>query len=185
MAEKVTSGKAATSTETQAAAHKAGFPPFEAQHFPSQLLWLAITFCAIYLFVSKVVVKRVGGTIAGRASRISRDLDEAAAAKTRADEATAAYEKSLAEARDKAQQLARETRDATNASSETRRKAVEAELSAKLAGADREIAARKTAAMANVSAIAQDTAAAIIDRLTGEAASSSELASALTAAARS
>ena len=182
MAEQVKSGKAATSAETQSAEHKAGFPPFEPQHFPSQLLWLAITFGAIYLFVSKVVVKRVGGTIADRASRIARDLDEAAAAQTRADEATAAYEKSLAEARDKAQQLARETRDATNASSEARRKTIEAELSTKLAGADQEIAARKTAAMANVSAIAQDTASAIVARLTGEAASASELASALSGA---
>jgi F-type H+-transporting ATPase subunit b len=168
-------------TETQ----KPGFPPFEPEHFPSQLLWLAITFGAIYLFVSKVIVKRVGGAIAARADRISRDLDEAAAAKTRADEAMAAYAKSLAEARDKAQGMARETRDAMNAVSEAKRKAVEADLAAKLASADREIAARKAEAMANVGAIAQETAAAIVARLTGRAVNAAELAAGLAAASKS
>jgi len=173
-----------TATETQAA-HKAGFPPFEPQHFPSQLLWLAITFAAIYIFVSKVVVRRVGGAIAGRADRISRDLDEAAAAKTRADEASAAYAKSLAEARDKAQGIARETRDAMNAASDAKRKAIEADLAVKLAAADKEIAARKAEAMANVGSIAQETAAAIVARLTGQAADARELAAGLATAAKS
>ena len=167
----------ATETATEAQTEqKGGFPPFEPEHFPSQLLWLAITFGAIYLFVSKVFVRRVGGTIAERAERISRDLDEASAAKARADEATEAHAKALAEARDKAQGIARDTREAMNAVSESRRKAVEADLAAKLAAADKEIATRKAQAMTNVNAIAQETAAAIVARLTGHPASSAELA---------
>jgi|HubBroStandDraft_6_1064221.scaffolds.fasta_scaffold271676_1 F-type H+-transporting ATPase subunit b len=177
---------AGTETATEAQTEqKGGFPPFEPEHFPSQLLWLAISFGAIYLFVSKVFVRRVGGTIAERADRIARDLDEASAAKARADEATAAHAKALEQARDKAQGIARETRDAMNAASDVKRKAVEADLAAKLASADKQIAARKTAAMANVNAIAHETAAAIVGRLTGQPASSAELSSALSAARKS
>jgi F-type H+-transporting ATPase subunit b len=176
----------ATETATEAPTeHKGGFPPFESENFPSQLLWLAITFGAIYLFVSKVFVKRVGGAIAERADRIARDLDEAAAAKARADEVTAAHAKALEQARDKAQGIARETHDAMNAASETKRKAVEADLAVKLASADKEIAARKAAAMTNVNAIAQETAAAIVARLTGQPASSTELSSALSTTGKS
>lgn len=171
-------------TETQAE-HKAGFPPFEPEHFPSQLLWLAITFGAIYLFISRVAVKRIGGVIAERADRISRDLEEASASKSRADEMTATYTQSLAEARDKAQGLAREMRDRTNAASEARRKEMEAALTAKLATADKEIAARKAQAMTNVGAIAQDTAAAIVARVTGQAANVAELEAGLAAASKS
>ena len=174
--------KTATETQTE---HKAGFPPFEPESFPSQLLWLAITFCAIYLFVSRVIVKRVGGAIAERAARIARDLDDAAAAQARAEEATAAYEKSLAEARDKAQGIARDTRNAVSTASEGKRKSIEADLSVKLAGADKEIAARKQDAMANVGTIARETAGAIVARLTGQAATPAELASALSAVAKS
>ena len=173
--------EAATETQTE---QKAGFPPFEPEHFPSQLLWLAITFGAIYLFVSRVMVKRVGGALAGRADRIAHDLEEASAAKARADEMTAAYTKSLADARDKAQGLAREMRDSTTAASEAKRKTIEADLAAKLASADKEIAARKTQAMANVGAIAQETAAAIVAQLTGEAAKPAELRAALASASK-
>jgi F-type H+-transporting ATPase subunit b len=55
----------------------------------------------------------------------------------------------------------------------------------KLAGADKEIAARKQDAMANVGTIAQETAGAIVARLTGQAATPAELASALSAVAKS
>jgi len=173
-----------TATETQAE-HKAGFPPFEPEHFASQLLWLAITFIAIYVFVSKVVIKRVGGVIAGRADRIARDLEEASAAKAKADEMTEAHARSLAEARDKAQSIAREMRDSMNAASEAKRKAIETDLSARLAGADKEIAARKVQAMANVGAIARETAAAIVTRLTGEAPNPAELEAGVAATSRS
>lgn len=173
--------KAATETQGE---HKAGFPPFEPEHFPSQLLWLAITFIAIYLFVSRVVVKRVGGAISKRAERISHDLEEASAAKARADEMTAAYATSLEQARDKAQGLARQTRDSMNAASEAKRKTIESDLSAKLANADKEIAARKAQAMANVGAIAQETASAIVAKLTGQAANTAELQKALAAVSK-
>jgi F-type H+-transporting ATPase subunit b len=167
-----------TTSETKAEG-KAGFPPFEPQYFPSQLLWLAITFGAIYLFVSKVVIPRVGGAIAERAQRISRDLDEAAAAKQRADDATEAYSKALAEARGRAEGIARQTRAQMNAVSEAKRKAIEAELVAKLAGADKEIATRKKAAMGNVGAVAQEAASDVVAKLTGRAADAKELAAAL------
>jgi F-type H+-transporting ATPase subunit b len=170
-------------TETQAE-HKAGFPPFEPEYFPSQLLWLAITFGAIYIFISRVAVKRIGGLIAERADRISRDLEEASAAKTRSDEMAANYAQSLALARDKAQGLAREMRDRTTAASESKRKETEAALALKLATADKEIAARKAQAMANVGAIAQEAAAAIVARITGQAANASELEAGLTATSK-
>jgi F-type H+-transporting ATPase subunit b len=45
----------------------------------SQLLWLAITFGLFYLFMSKVVLPRIGGVLEVRRDRIAQDLDEAAA----------------------------------------------------------------------------------------------------------
>src|SRR5260370_24327412 len=77
--------KAATETQAE---HKPGFPPFEPEHFPSQLLWLAITFVAIYVFVSRVIIKRVGGTIPARAARIPPDLHEPPPPKAPAPPAT-------------------------------------------------------------------------------------------------
>src|SRR5262249_1407369 len=85
------------------------------------------------------------------------------------DAALQSYEKSLADARGRAQQFAGETRDKLNAESEESRKTLEGKLNTKLAEAERTIASTKSAAMANVRGIAVDTATTIVQRLTGAA----------------
>ena len=53
------------------------FPPFDFATFPSQILWLAITFGLFYLVMKKVIVPRVGSILEDRHDRIAQDLDEA------------------------------------------------------------------------------------------------------------
>jgi F-type H+-transporting ATPase subunit b len=158
-----------------------GFPPFKSETYASQLLWLAIFFGLLYWLVSKIFAPRLTEVIEGRASRIARDLDDAAAAKAKAEEAGVAYEKALADARAKAQGIAQARRDEVNGALEAKRKALEADLAAKLAKAEAQIAATKTKAMGNVEAIASDAAAAIVQRLGGSA-DASGIASATRAA---
>ncbi len=163
-------GALSTSTEaTPPSEHGGGFPPFQKETFGSQLLWLAIAFGALYLISSRLALPRVGGIIADRRNRISGDLAEAARMKDAADAAIAIYEKSLAEARARAQAIAAQTRDKVSAEAESRRKDVEASLNAKLADAEKTIAATRMAAMTNVQGIAKDAAIAIVMQLTGKA----------------
>ncbi len=172
-----------TGTEaTPPGEHGGGFPPFQKETFGSQLLWLAITFGALYFIVSKLAVPRVGGIIADRRARIAGDLAEAARMKDAADAAIASYEKSLADARAKAQTIAAQTRDKVSAEAEVRRKEVEANLHAKLAAAEQTITAKRMAAMANVQGIAKEAAIAIIAQLTGKAPTEEAAAAAVKAA---
>jgi len=170
MADTHSTGKLSTSTEaTPPGEHGGGFPPFQKDTFGSQLLWLAITFGALYFIASKLALPRVGGIIADRRARIAGDLAEAARMKEAADAAIASYEKSLADARARAQAIATQTREKVSAEAEARRKDVEAGLNAKLAAAEQTIGATRTAAMSNVQGIATDAAIAIVARLTGKA----------------
>ena len=105
--------------------------------------------------------------MAARSEHVAGDLAEANKLKDQSDAALAAYEKSLADARGRAQTLANETRDKLNAEAEKARRTLEGELNAKLAKAEEAIAATKTAAMVNVHGIAVETAAAIVERLIG------------------
>ena len=157
-------------TEAHGGAHEdVGFPPFASETFGGQLLWLAITFVVLYTLLSKLVLPRLTGIIENRRAMIAGDLDEAAAMKTRAEEARAAYEKALAEAKGRAQALAQETRAKLSAESDAKRKALEADLNSRLAESEATISARKAEAMSHVREIARDTAGAIIERLTGKA----------------
>jgi F-type H+-transporting ATPase subunit b len=146
---------------------KPQFPPFNKETFASQLVWFAIFFIALYVLISRFAIPRLGGIIEARRNRVEGDLAEANRLKEQSDAALKAYEKSLADARTRAQALANETRDKLNAEAEQARRKLEGELNARLAKAEEIIAATKTAAMANVRDIAIDTATAIVHRLIG------------------
>lgn len=161
---------------------KPGFPPFDPQYFPSQLLWLAITFGLFYLFLKKVVLPRVGGILEVRRDRIAQDLDQAALMKQEADAAIAAYEQELAEAKAKANAIGQGARDSAKAEAEAKRKEIEKGLDAKLVESETRIAAIKAAAMKEVGSIAEDTAAEIVQQLVGGKADKAAVAAAVKAA---
>jgi F-type H+-transporting ATPase subunit b len=161
------------------AAPGGGFPPFQGDTYASQVLWLALTFGVLYWAMAKIIVPRLGQIIGDRNARIAADLDKAASAKAKAGEAGKAYEASVLSARTKAQGIAQETRDSVNADSDAKRKALEAKLATRLAKAEADIAVMKTKAMGNVEAIATETAASIIAKLSGVAASKSDVAAAV------
>jgi F-type H+-transporting ATPase subunit b len=156
------------STEHPAQDGHGGFPPFQSETFASQLVWLAIAFVLLYVLMAKLALPRVGAIIESRQKRIQDDLTDASRLKGESDAAVAAYEKALAEARNRAQAIANETRERHAAEAEARRKVLEAELNSKLADAEKTIAATKQAAMGNVRSIAEDAARAIVERLIGE-----------------
>lgn len=158
-----------TTSQTGAPPPKEPFPPFLKETFASQLVWLAITFVALYLLMSRVALPRIGSIFEERRDRIADDLAEAQRLKDDSDVAIGNYEKALADARNRAQAMANETRERMSAEADERRKALEQQLNARLAEAERQIAATKTAAMTNVRGIAVDAAAAIVERLIGTA----------------
>ncbi len=174
-------------THTATTAHPAegghgAFPPFQSETFASQLVWLAIAFVLLYVLMSKLALPRIASIIEGRQKKIEGDLAEAGLLKTQSDDAMAAYEKALADARARAQSIANDTRDKQAASAADRRKTLEDELNHKLLEAEKTIAATKQAAMSNVRAIAEDATRAIVERLIGSAPSEKAVADAVTAA---
>ena len=178
-----TGGDTHSATGVPAEAHGA-FPPFDPATFPSQLLWLAITFGLFYLFLKRVVVPRVGGIIDVRNDRISQDLDQASKLKGEADAAVAAYEQELAEAKKNANSIGQQAADAAKTEAETARKKIEAALDGKLGEAEARISSIKANAMKEVGTIAEDTASAIVDALVGGKASKAEIAAAVKSVAR-
>jgi F-type H+-transporting ATPase subunit b len=157
----------ATHAETNAAHEGAPavFPPFDSTFYPSQILWLVITFGLFYLFMKRVIMPRLGGIIEDRERRIASDLETANRMRAESDAAVAAYERDLAEARAKANVIGQEARDAAKASAEAERKRVEAGLDARLSEAQSRIDQLKASAMGEVGSIATETADAILRRL--------------------
>lgn len=168
-------------TQAPGGAHEAVFPPFDTEHFASQVIWLALVFGVLYLLMSRVALPRVAGIFEAREGKISGDLAAAETARKEAEDARIAHEKTLAEAKASSQALAQETHVKLAAQSEQRKAALTADLDAKLAAAEKQIAEMRTRAMANVDQIAGEAAGAIVQQLSGKAADPHAVARALAA----
>ena len=145
--------------------HGGGFPPFQKETFASQLVWLVLVFVALYLLMSR--------------QHVEADVAEAERLKGDSDAAIAAYEKALADARGRAQTLANQAREKEMSAAAALRKDIDAKLAARIAEAEKIIAEAQATAMASVRGIATDAAGAIVQRLTGTAPTTHDVAAAV------
>jgi len=176
---------AETTAHSEVPAGHSGFPPFQSEHFPAQLVWLAISFVLLYVLMSRIALPRIGAILAERSRRISDDLAAAERLKEQSNTAHVAYEKALADARTRAQAIASGTREQQAREAENMHKRLEAQLHERLAAAEQSIAKSRTAAMGNVNTIASETASAIVERLIGQRPQPEEIAAALHERAKS
>lgn len=142
-------------------------PQLVLSDFPPQIIWLALSFIALYVLMATVGLPRVGGVIAARRGRVEGDLEKAGQMKAEAEAVIAAYERALAEARAQAQATLKETLDRLNAEAADRLRHVAEKLAAETAVAERRIAEAKTAALGNIRDVAVDVARAAAAKLTG------------------
>ena len=170
---------AETTAHTEAPAGHTAFPPFQSEYFPSQLVWLTISFVLLYALMSRIALPRIGGIMAARSKVISDDLAAAERLKEQSNAAQVAYEKALADARSRAQGIASATREQQARETEDLHKRLDAQMHERLAAAEQSIAKSRSAAMGNVKAIAAETASAIVERLIGQRPREDEIAAAL------
>ena len=176
---------AETTAHTEAPAGHTAFPPFETEYFPSQLVWLTISFVLLYALMSRIALPRIGGIMAARGKVISDDLAAAERLKEQSNAAQVAYEKALADARSRAQAIASATREQHARETADRHKQLDAQQHERLTAAEQSIAKSRGAAMGNVKAIAAETASAIVERLIGQRPREEEIAAALGDAGKS
>ena len=147
-----------------------------------QLIWLVITFGILYLLMKWVALPKIGSVIEMRQGRIAGDLEAADKLRRETQEAIAAYEQALAEAKARAHGIAQEARNKLKDEVAAERAALERDLAAKSAEAEARILEAKVSALKDVNAVASETAAEIVRRLIGIAPAKPEIDLAVAAA---
>ncbi|MDB5458037.1 MAG: H+transporting two-sector ATPase subunit [Caulobacter sp.] len=156
-----------------------GLPQLQFEHWGGQIVWLLLIFAVLYAVLAKGLLPRVSGAIETRGAKIADDIAGARRLKDEAEVQARAAAAEVAEARAKAQKTAVDAKAAASAEAATRQAKEEVVLAEKLAAAEARIQATRDEAMGHVRDVAKDTAAAIVQKLTGKAATAAELKSAL------
>jgi F-type H+-transporting ATPase subunit b len=142
-----------------------GLPQLDFDTWPSQIFWLAVSLVILYRLMTTIALPRISGVLEERADKIADDLDRAEEFRRKAEEAQAAYDRALAEARSKAQAIAAETRAEIQKEVEAEMAKADEEISARAAESERRIREIRESALASVEEVATETAGAVVETL--------------------
>ena len=149
---------------------EAGMPQLDFGLYPNLIFWLVVAIVALYLILSKVALPRIGTVLAERNDAISNDIEQAALLKRRAEEAEAAYNAALAQARDEAHSIAAEAKAGIDRDLASLMAKADAEIAVKTAESEKRIGEIRDSAAKSVEDVAREAAAEIVRVLLPEAA---------------
>lgn len=155
-----------------------GMPQLCFEWFPNQILWLVITLVVIFLVLSRIALPRIAAVLAERQGTIDSDISAAETLKRQAEEAEAAYQKALADARAEAQGIAKQTRAAIQKDLDAAIEKADAEISAKTAQSEKAISDIRASALDSVEIVAKEAAVDLVQAL-GMTANDAEIAAAV------
>jgi F-type H+-transporting ATPase subunit b len=171
---------AAPTTATTEQEHKSGgLPQFRFEYWGGQIVWLVILFAILYALLAKVFVPRLRRIQDTRAQTIADAVEQARRVQAEADAQAKAAKAEIEEARAQARRVAADAKAKAQAEMAERQAAEDQRLQAELEKAEARIRATRDQAMANVGAIAAETAEAIVAKLTGAKPSRAEVDAAL------
>lgn len=142
-------------------------PQLDPAVFLPQIFWLVVLFGLVYLFIAYSATPKITQVLERRQDRIASDLQEAEKLQARAEEARAAYEQALEEARAKAASTVAIKREAIKADVEAEYSKLSEKLGGEAATAEEKIAAAKDKALDEIRTMAADICADIIRSVSG------------------
>lgn len=157
-----------------------GMPQLDPSTFPNQIFWLVVTIVVIYLILSRVALPRIGAVLAERRGTITNDIARADELKRKAEEAEAAYQKALADARAEANRIIEKARAEMQAELDVAMQKADAEIAARTAESESRIAEIRDSAAEAVETVAKDTVKEVLAAL-GQSGDSRSINAAVTA----
>lgn len=154
-----------------AAAHgaeSAGLPQLDFSTFPNQIFWLIIALVALYFILTRVALPRISDVLAERSDTITNDLATAEELKLKAQEAEAAYEKALADARAEGQKIAGEAQAEVQARIDEAIAEADAQIAARASESEARITEIREGALQSIEAVAKDAATEIVTVMGGQ-----------------
>lgn len=144
-------------------------PQLCADWIPNQVFWLLVTLVVIYLILSRVALPRIASVLAERSGTISNDIAAAEELKLKAQEAEAAYEQTLQDARVEAVRIVAEAKGEIQAELDAELATADVLISKKIAESETVIAKIREGSLQSIAQVAEETAGEIVSFFGGTA----------------
>lgn len=150
-------------------------PQLDPAFWPTQLIWLAITFIALYLIIWRIALPRIADVLEARQRKLDDDLKKATALKEEAEVILAEYEKMRADAQASAHSVLQKAQADMKAEAGRQNSEVAAKLAKQTEEAEARIDQAKTAALSSLEGTVTEVVAAATEKLIGVKAGDQEI----------
>lgn len=135
--------------------------------YSSQLFWLLLNFGFVFLVIGRGMVPKVQGTLDRRQQQISDDMAAARAGSARADALEAEWRARENADRARARDIVAQATAAAAKENEARLSEADRVIADRINAADVQLGQSRTAALAQIEAVAADAAAQMAQRVAG------------------
>lgn len=160
-------------------------PQLDPNTFLPQVVWLVITFGALFLVMWRIALPRIADVLEARQKRIEANLEKAEDFKKDAQAALEAYEASMAGARDQAQAVIAGVREAMAEDAAKRQAELAEILAERINDGETRIEQAKNEAIGQLQGMSAALTAAAMERLVGERPSEAGVGAAVDAVLKS
>ncbi len=146
---------------------KEGMPQLDVSTYPSLIFWLILTFGFTFLVLKLFITPKLSDILNQRKERISADLFAAKSAREEAENSKMDQERSLSNAKNKANKIVKDAIEKTKITLQETEKKAKERLIKNLFDAEKKISDAKTKSLKNITLITTDIAVAMTKKVSG------------------
>ena len=154
-------------TEAQSA-ESGGMPQLNPEFWISQIVWLILTFGALYIVLSKVILPKISDNLESRRSQILENIEIAEKQREESEEKVKEFEKIILNSKLEAKNLFNEARQKVLEDVDKKRSELEKSIEAEIVSAEKDIQSLNSNSLENIKKIATDTSSDLISQLIGQ-----------------
>ena len=143
-------------------------PQLNPEFWVSQIVWLVITFGALYIVLSKVILPKISDNLEIRRSQILENIEIAEKQREESEQKVKEFEKIILNSKIEAKNIFNEARQKVLSDIDKKRNELENSLEQEIVSAEEEIKALNTSSIENIKQIATETSSNLIKQLIGE-----------------
>ena len=147
---------------------RGGMPQLNPEFWISQIVWLVITFGALYIILSKVILPKISDNLESRRSQILENIDIAEKQRKESGDKIKEFDKIILNSKLEAKNLFNEARQKVLDDIDKKRSDLEKNLEEEIEIAEKEIQNLNKSSEENIKKIATETSLGLIKQLIGE-----------------
>ena len=147
---------------------EAGMPQLDPTYWASQAFWLILVFTVLYISIAKFYLPKIKKNLDDRENKIKEDLDEANNLKILSEKKLSEYEVILENSKKEVTKILLESKNKLDKDIQIKKDAIEKEIEAEILKAKKEILDLKKNSINSISAISEEIASNIIEKMSGD-----------------